>query len=54
MSKTFKIEHIDWVDKPDLIITLHNPPYDDETILSKTNWKLKDVTITEIHKHGEE
>ena len=26
---------------------------DDETILSKTNWKAKDVTITEI-KHGEE
>ena len=54
MSKTFKVEHIDYVDNPTLTITLFNPPYDDETILSKTNWKLKDVTITEIHKHGEE
>ena len=54
IAYNFKIEHIDCVDKPDLTITLHNPPYDDETILSKTNWKLKDVTITEIHKHGEE
>jgi len=50
MSKTFKIEHIDWVDNPDLTITLHNPPYDDDTILSKTKWKLKDVTITEIQR----
>ena len=52
--KIFKVEHIDWVDKPDIHVTLYSPPYDDETILSKTNWKLKDVTITEIHKHGEE
>ena len=43
-------EHIDYVDNPTLTITLHNPPYDDETILSKTNWKLKDVTITEIRR----
>ena len=50
MSKTFKVEHIDYVDNPTLTITLFNPPYDDETILSKTNWKLKDVTITEIRR----
>ena len=50
MSKTFRIEHIDWVDNPDLTITLHNPPYDDETILSSTKWKAKDVTITEIQR----
>jgi hypothetical protein len=54
MSKTFRVEHIDYVDNPDMTITLYNPPYDDETILSKTKWKMKDVTITEIHKHGEE
>ena len=55
MSKTFRIEHIDWVDNPDITVTLFNPPYDDETILSKTNWKLKDVTITEVkHYQGEE
>jgi hypothetical protein len=46
--KTFRIEHIDFVDKPDLHITLHHPPYDDETILARTNWKLKDVIITEL------
>ena len=50
MSKTFRIEHIDWGDNPDLTITLHSPPYDDETILSRTKWKAKDVTITEIQR----
>ena len=53
--KIFKVEHIDYVDNPTLTITLHNPPYDEETILSKTNWKAKDVTITEVkHYQGEE
>ena len=53
--KTFRVEHIDYVDNPDLTITLHKPPYDDETILSRTKWKAKDVTITEIKKYyGEE
>ena len=53
--KTFLVEHKDWVDNPDITVTLYNPPYDDETILSKTNWKLKDVTITEVkHYQGEE
>ena len=55
--KIFRVEHIDYVDNPTLTITLHitlyNPPYDDETILSRTKWKMKDVTITEI-KHGEQ
>ena len=51
-GKTFRIEHKDYVDNPTLTITLHNPPYDDETILSRTKWKVKDVTITEIN-HGE-
>ena len=46
--KVFKIEHIDWVDKPDLTITLHNPPYEDEDVLSHTKWKLKDCIITDI------
>ena len=53
--KIFKVEHKDWVDNPDITVTLFNPPYDDETILSRTNWKLKDVTITEVkHYQGEE
>ena len=50
MSKTFRIEHIDYVDNPDITVTLYNPPYDDETILSRTKWKAKDVTITEIQR----
>ena len=54
MSKTFKVEHIDWVDKPDIYITLHNPPYDDKTILSRTNWKEKDVTIIEVRRNIKE
>ena len=49
--KRFRVEK---EDGSKLIVTLYKPPYDDETILSKTKWKLKDVTITEIHKHGEE
>ena len=53
--KIFRVEHIDYVDNPTMHITLYNPPYDDETILSKTKWKMKDVTITEIkHYQGEE
>ena len=51
--KKFKIEHDDY-EKPITYITLYNPPYDDETILSRTKWKEKDVTITEIHYQGEE
>ena len=49
MSKRFKVEHND-MEKGVLYITLHNPPYNDEDILSKTNWKAKDVTITEIKR----
>ena len=33
-----------------LYITLHHPPYNDEDILSKINWKQKDVTITEVRQ----
>jgi len=45
--RRFKVEHNDW-DKPDMIITLHNPPYEDEDVLSRTKWKIKDCTITEL------
>jgi len=51
--KVFRVEHKNWPEKPTLHVTLYSQPYDDETILSKTNWKLEDVTITEI-KHGEQ
>tara|TARA_R100001163_G_C4861381_1_gene67464 strand:- start:106 stop:264 length:159 start_codon:yes stop_codon:yes gene_type:complete len=45
--KRFKVEHND-MEMGILYITLHNPPYEDENILSKINWKQKDVTITEV------
>jgi len=31
-----------------IVVTLFQPPYEDENILNKTGWKVKDVTITEI------
>ena len=47
MSKRFKVEHKDF-ENPTMYITLHNPPYEDENILNKTGWNVKDVTITEV------
>ena len=44
--KRFKVEHNDF-DVPDTYITLFNPPYEDEDVISRTKWKLKDVKITE-------
>ena len=52
--KRFKVEHKDWFDNPTMYITLYNPPYEDADVISRTKWKMKDVTKTEIHKHGEE
>ena len=46
--KRFKVEHNDWFDNPTMIITLHNPTYENEYFLSRTKWKLKDVTITDV------
>ena len=55
MSKRFRVEHKNYVDNPTMIITLHNPPYEDEDVLARIKWKAKDVTITEIKQyHGEE
>ena len=45
--KRFKIEHNDY-EKPAVYVTLHKPPYEDENVLNKTGWKVKDVTITEV------
>ena len=53
MSKRFRVEHND-MEKGVLYITLHHPPYNDEDVLSKINWKQKDVTIKEIPTGGEE
>ena len=52
MSKRFKVEHDD-MEIGVLYITLHNPPYEDENILSKIKWEQKDVTIKEVYQ-GEE
>ena len=45
--KRFRVEHND-EEKPLTYITLHHPPYENENVISRTKWKLKDVTITDI------
>ena len=45
--KTFRVEHKSF-DKPPIRVTLYEAPYEDENILNKTGWQVKDVTITEI------
>tara|TARA_R110000851_G_scaffold240186_1_gene392853 strand:- start:420 stop:584 length:165 start_codon:yes stop_codon:yes gene_type:complete len=53
--KRFRIEDNRWDGKPDLYVTLHNPPYENENILHKTGLKEKDVTIIEVKIYnGEE
>ena len=51
--KTFLVEHRDF-DKPPIRVTLYQPPYEDENILNKTGWEVKDVTITEVTQEVEE
>ena len=51
--KTFRVEHRDWT-KPPIKVVLYQPPYEDENILNKTGWKVKDVTITEVTPEVEE
>ena len=31
-----------------IYVTLHQPPYENENILHKTKWNVKDVTITDV------
>ena len=45
--KTFRVEHNDY-SKPPIRVTLYQPPYEDENILNKTGWDVKDVAITEV------
>ena len=54
--KRFKVEHKNLIDKPDIIVTLNQPPYENENILAGVKWKQKDVTITEMNTYyqGEE
>ena len=51
--KSFLVEHKDW-DIPPIRVTLWQPPYEDENILNKTSWKVKDVTITEVTQEEQE
>ena len=44
--KRFLVEDKDY-SIPPILVVLYQPPYEDENILNKTGWKLKDVTITE-------
>ena len=45
--KSFLVEHKD-LDIPPIRVVLYQPPYEDENVLNKTGWKVKDVTITEV------
>ena len=47
--KRFKVEHND-MSIPTAYITLFNPPYEDEDVISRTKWKLKDVKITDTNR----
>ena len=51
--KKFRVEHND-LTKPPITVVLYQPPYEDENILNKTGWKVKDVTITETTSEVEE
>ena len=43
--KRFRVEK---EDGSKIVVTLNQPPYENENVLNKTGWKEKDVTITEI------
>ena len=51
--KSFLVEHKDW-DKPSIRVVLYQPPYEDENILNKTGWNIKDVKITELKVESED
>ena len=46
--KRFRVEHKTDYEKPITYITLHKPPYTKTNVLSRTKFKLKDVTITDV------
>ena len=51
--KTFVVEHKDW-DKPPIRVVLWRAPYEDENVLNKTGWKVKDEKITELKVEPED
>ena len=44
--KTFRVENKHTYEI--IRVTLYQPPYEDENVLHKTGWKIKDVTITDV------
>ncbi len=46
--KRFLVEHKDY-SKPPIRVLLYQPPYEDENILNKTGWNIKDVKIIELN-----
>jgi len=51
--KKFRVEHRDYT-KPPIMVVLYQPPYEDENVLNKTGWKVKDVKITELKVEPED
>ena len=51
--KTFRVVHKSF-DKPEIRVTLYEAPYEDENILNKTGWQVKDVKITELKVEPED
>ena len=45
--RRFRVEHNNY-EKPPIVVTLFQPPYENENILYKTKWKEKDCEITDI------
>ena len=45
--RRFKVEHKD-MEKPTMYITLFNPPYENEDVISKTKCKLYECIITDV------
>ena len=46
--KRFRVEDRTF-EKPTMIITLYNPPYEDEDVIARCkHWKVKDSIITDI------
>ena len=50
--RRFRVEHNNY-EKPPIVVTLFQPPYENENILNKTGWSKKSVTITEIKQNRE-
>ena len=46
--RRFRVVHNNY-EKPDMIITVHNPPYEDEDVIARCKkWNVKDSIITDV------